>query len=453
MAPDGGTFDPKVLEEITREIKTFGDNQKQLKESLMTDLASVRSVAEAAKGAIGPEVKSQIDALTASVTEKQAAFEKKLTGSLDELSAKLNRKGMGPGGDDKNEEAFKTAARLFHRANMGAKGVAMPADGFKDEDIDFEGIRAWDRKFGTYLRATDDRVIEAKTLSVGSNPDGGQWVAPTVSARIIQQIYESSPLRELATIETITGPELDIFYDLDEADAGWVGETGARTSNNDTPQVGQGRIPVHEMYASPKATQKLLEDAGIDIEMWLANKVATKMGRVEATAFISGNGVAKPRGILSYSSGTTLPGTIQQIASGHATQVTSDGLINTMIGLKEAYAGNAQWLMRRATIGSVMLLKDGDGQYIWRAGLEAGKPSILLGYPVRQAADMPAVAAGALSIAFGDFRQAYTIVDRLGITTLRDPYTAKPFVVFYSRKRVGGAVVNFEALKLMVIGA
>jgi HK97 family phage major capsid protein len=231
-----------------------------------------------------------------------------------------------------------------------------------------------------------------------------------------------------------------------------VGETDPRPVTG-TPQVGTLRIPVFEMYAQPQATQKLLEDAAIDVTAWLSNKISERFGRVEATAFCSGSGMGQPRGFLTYPNGNTLPGTIQQIHSGNATGLTTDGLINLMISLKEPYVPRALFLMQRATVGSVMLLKDGDGQYIWRAGLDGGKPSVLLGSPVMQAADMQSVGANGLAVAFGDFRQAYTIVDRLGITTLRDPFTAKPFVLFYTRRRLGGDVVNFEALKLLIIAA
>jgi HK97 family phage major capsid protein len=255
----------------------------------------------------------------------------------------------------------------------------------------------------------------------------------------------------MATVENISTDAIEYPVDDDEAGANWVGETESRPATS-TPQVGVQRIPVHEMYAFPMVTQKLLEDASVDVEAWLARKIGAKFGRLEATAFVSGNGVKKPRGFLTYPNGTTR-GSIEQIVSGNATALTADGLINLIMSIKEPYSANAAFLMRRAAVGSVMLFKDGNGQYIWRPGLEMGRPSSLLGYPIREAADMPAIGAGALAVAFGDWRTAYTIVDRLGITTLRDPYTAKPFVGFYTRKRVGGDVTNFEAIKLQVVSA
>jgi len=446
---DANGDNPAVVAEIQREIRAIGDSTTKLKDSLEKDLAQVRQVAEEAKGAIGPEVKTQIDALTTSILEKQTALETGLKGRLSEIEKRLGRIGMGGNAND-NEVVERKNAIDFHRVMLAGCGQLKASTIITEADVDFDGIKAWNASFPTYLRSKDDRAIEAKALQVGSNPDGGYWLPTAIDNRIITQVFETSPMRQLAYIETISTDALEIPNDLGEFDAGWVGEEDSRTETN-TSQTGVLRIPVHEIYASPKATQKLLEDAAIDIEAWIAKKIADKFSRVEASAFINGNGIKKPRGILTYPAGTGNPGQIEQVVSGNATGITSDSLINVMIALKEPYVPGSTWLMRRATVGKVMLLKDGDGQYIWRAGLEAGKPSVLLGYPVMQAADMPAVGAAATPIAFGNFREGYTIVDRLGISTLRDPFTAKPFVVFYTRKRVGGDVTNFEAFKLMVI--
>ena len=414
------------------------------------DLEAVRKVAEEAKGAVGPEVKSQIDALTESVLKKMDEATKPVTDRIDGLEARFNRPGAGGFGQDKDGDLERRAAE-FARTALSVRGMLKPGTAMDAKSIDMDGYKAWEQSFGLYLRSKDERAVEEKALSVGSDPDGGFLVPTAMSSRIITQVYETSPLRQLATVETIGTDALELPNDLGEFDAGWVGETDSRTETN-TSQIGVLRIPVHEIYAKPKATQKMLEDASVNIETWLANKVSDKFSRTEASAFISGNGIKKPRGILSYPAGTS-GAKIEQIASGGATAITADGLINLMISLKDFYASGASWLMRRATVGAIMLLKDNDGQYIWRPGLDAGKPSTLLGSPVYQAADMPAVAAGALPIAFGNFRAGYTVVDRLGITVLRDPYSSKPFVEFYSRKRVGGDVVNFEAFKLMVVAA
>lgn len=208
----------------------------------------------------------------------------------------------------------------------------------------------------------------------------------------------------------------------------------------------------HEIYAKPKATQKILEDAGINVEAWLANKIADRFARVEATGFVAGDGVNKPRGILVYLSGAGRL-KIVRIKSGDAAKITADAIVSMPYSVKSDYLANANWLMKRSTVLAVMLLKDKQDQYLWRQGLTTGQPSTLCGYNVEMAEDMPIVAGGALPIAFGDFRRGYTVVDRLGITTLRDPYSSKPFVEFYSRKRVGGDVVDFDAYVLMEVGA
>jgi HK97 family phage major capsid protein len=438
-----------VADAIAAEVKKFGDDVTGLRDSMQRDLTSVRTLAESTKGAIGPEVKSQIDALSASVTEKSAAIEKTLQARIDGLEKKMNRPNLGGDGEALEMKSFVE----FNRIALARRGQLVIGVDPAVLNFDAKSVKDYASTFGTYMRRDRDTLApdQMKAMSVGSDPDGGYWVTPEVSARLLKIVFESSPMREIATVETISTDAIEYPVDEGEADCGWVGETATRTETN-TPQVGVQRIPVHELYANPKATQKLLEDASINVEAWLAQKVGEKFGRTEATAFVSGNGIKKPRGFLDYGSGTTR-GTLEQVNSGAAADVTFDGLLNLTNALKEFYHAGAVFLMRRATVGKVLLLKDGNGQYLWRPDMTAGKPSTLIGYPVYQAADMPAVGAGNLAIAFGNFKVGYTIVDRLGITTLRDPYTATPFVKFYTRKRVGGDVVNFEAIKIQKIAA
>ena len=230
--------------------------------------------------------------------------------------------------------------------------------------------------------------------------------------------------------------------------AGWTTETGA-VSDTTTATIYKESIPTFELYAQPKATQRLIDDSAIDIEAWIAEKVADIFSRTENTAFISGNGTSQPKGILSYAAGTSW-GQIQQISSGTSAAVTVTGLINLYYSLADEYARNSTFLMNRATVQAVRLLKDAtSGQYLWQPSLAAGSPDTLMGLPVVQASDMPVPAASSLSIAVGDFKRAYKIVDRLGIRILRDPFTDKPFVKFYTTKRVGGEVVDTNAIKLL----
>lgn len=458
-----------VLDDVQKEVKAVGEGfaaVKKLNDSMQADLKSVRELAEkAGKDAVdGTQIKADIKALSEGVAAKHEAIEKQVkeietkalaasTARLDEIEKKVNRTrllgGTALGGDP---DAEIKGMRDFHRTALAAKGELKVHTDLSDDKIDVDGIKAYNGQYSLYLRRDiGSQGAEQKAMSVGSDPDGGYFVTPFMSPRILSIVYESSPLRQIANVETISTDAIEYPIDDGEVGVGWVGEQESRPETT-TPQVGIQRIPVHEMYAMPKATQKLLEDAAVNIEAWLATKIGERFGRLEATAFVTGDGVKKPRGFTTYANGTTR-GTIEQIVSGNATALTADGLVNLTMALKEPYVNGAVFLMRRATVGAVMLFKDGNGQYLWRAGLEAGKPSILLGHPVYQAADMAAVQAGSLSVAFGNFSQGYTIVDRLGISTLRDPYTAKPFVLFYTRKRVGGDVTGFEAIKLQVTSA
>ncbi len=309
--------------------------------------------------------------------------------------------------------------------------------------------------FEGYLRKGNDvglGDIEAKALSAGSDPDGGYLVSSSMSDRLIQLVTEQSPMRQLAHVETISTDALEIIEDANELTSGWTTETGA-VSDTVTPQVGKRTIPVHEVYTQPKATQKLVDDASIDIENWLATKIADSFAAKENAAFITGDGVGKPRGILTYADGTAW-GEIEQVASDASGSVSADGLVDMLFSLKEGYAANASFLMHRTALQQVRLLKEGTtGQYLWQPGIMAGQPDVLLGVPVYTSNDMEAPGADSLSVAVADFNAAYTVVDRTGVRILRDPFTDKPFVKFYATKRVGGDVVNFEAIKLMRLGS
>jgi len=316
----------------------------------------------------------------------------------------------------------------------------------------------------TYLRRGDQRLTAAerdaldrlqRALSVDSDPDGGFVVTPELSDRISAIVFETSPVRQVATVQAITSDALEGIFDGDEAGFGWIAERGTRAETT-TPQLGQWRIPTHELFAAPRATQKLLDDAYLNMEAWLTAKVADRLARAENTAFVSGNGVDRPRGFLTYADGTAR-GQIQQIPSGGATSITGEGIINAAYALKAAYRQGAVWAMNRSTVGAVRRIREDQpgantGMFIWSPGFGT-QPQSLMGYPIVEMEDMPNIAGGALPIAFGNFAQAYTIVDRQGTRVLRDPYSAKPFVEFYVTRRVGGDVVNFEAIKIMDIAA
>lgn len=343
--------------------------------------------------------------------------------------------------DRANDEITKLQTEL--KAMQTA--MARHSQGAEDDRKDKKSAHA--QAFEAFARKGKMPTAEEfKTMSVDSDIDGGFLVTPEMSTEIVKKVFESSPMRQLASVQTISTDSLEIIQDLQELASGWVGETQARP-NTGTPQINKISIAVHELYASPLITQKLLDDAAWNMESYLSEKVSEKFARDEATAFVSGDGVMKPKGILSYAAGTAY-GEVEQVNSGSAAALTPDGLINLSYALKGDYKKNASWLMKRATVKSVRKFKDTQNRYLWEPGLNGKTQDSILGFPIYEANDMQDEAANALAVAFGDFKQGYQIVDRIGIRVLRDAYTAKPYVMFYTTKRVGGAVKNFEAIKL-----
>ena len=311
--------------------------------------------------------------------------------------------------------------------------------------------------FADFIKA-NEKEPELKALSVSTDSAGGYLVLPTFGGIIQTKSFESSPLRQLATVQPISSDSYEVVVDYDETGASWVGETATRSSTT-TPTLGKIVIPTHELLISVEATQKILDDSSVNMESWLAGKVADKASRKEATAFVSGNGVASPRGILTYTAGTTISsGQVEQVNAGSTSAFLYAGLANLQNALKEVYQPNATWLMKRASFGNIMQIVtgvSGEVSPIFNISLDknVGLTSNILGRPVMFADDMDTIASASLSAAYGDFKAAYTIVDRIGLRTLRDPYTNKPYVVFYTTKRVGGGVVNFEAFKIQKMSA
>ncbi len=308
--------------------------------------------------------------------------------------------------------------------------------------------------FMSYVRKGQDddlHTLATKALSVSTPDDGGHFVPKIISDTLSQYIFSISPMRQLATTMTVTTDALDMVVDFQEPAVAWVAETAARNETN-TPQIKNVKITAHELYAEPRCTQKLLDDAQFDVESWLIQKIADKMAREENAAFIAGDGTGKPKGITTYTVGTSY-GQIEAYKTGvngaWPASNPADLLITTYLGLKAEYAQDAAWLMNRAVLSGIRKFKTQDNNYLWTPTLEVGKPAHLLGFPVYIADDMPALGTGSLSVAFGNFKAAYTIVDRFGLRLLRDPYTTKPYVKFYASKRVGGEVTNFEALKFV----
>jgi HK97 family phage major capsid protein len=369
---------------------------------------------------------------------------------LDKINKFMDEKETVISNQNKEIESLKTAI------NRAASASDTDSKAERPELVEHK------KAFRNYLRKGVDTGLadmESKALSVQSDPDGGYLVPPTMSDRIVTRVFDTSPIRQIAGVTTISTDRLEGLRDTDESSGGWVSEGGARTGNTTTPQVGMWNIPVNEIYCLPSATQKLIDDASFDIETWLANKIGDKFSRIENTAFVNGNGVGQPQGFCQYATATTADssrawGTLQHVGTGNAGDFASsspgDVLFDLIAQFKAPYLNNATWVTRRSVIQKIRKFKEATtNAYMWQPGLQAGQPDKLLGYPILMAEDMPALASGSLSLAFGNFKEAYQIVDRIGIRTLRDPYTSKPNVLFYTTKRVGGAVVQFEAIKFV----
>lgn len=317
-----------------------------------------------------------------------------------------------------------------------------------------EEYKAYRPAFTSYLRKDPNVMdsVEHKALSLGGDPEGGYFLTPPeVSNRITKRIFETTPMRDIASVQPIGTHEFKIPQDPNTAlSGGWTGETTTR-SNTGTANVAMKTITAYEQYAMPVCSQQLLEDSFVDIEGWYAEKTADIIARTENTAFVSGTGAAQPRGFMTYPSGTNW-GQIQQVGTGTSGAFTYSGLLNLITSIKEQYQPNASFLVKRASVASIMLIQDGNGRYIFQPIVGGNfNNTSLLGYNLRYGNDMPAVAAAALAMAFGDFKRGYVIVDRIGISVLRDAYTNKPNIVFYTRKRTGGDVDDFDAIKLQVL--
>ncbi|WP_312814439.1 phage major capsid protein [Brevundimonas sp.] len=298
--------------------------------------------------------------------------------------------------------------------------------------------------------------VEA-SLNKGADDEGG-YLAPIEWDRTItDKLIEVSPMRQIATVQTISGAGLKKLYNLHGTGSGWVGEMTARPETT-TPEFGAQTFVPGELYANPAATQQLLDDAEVNLEAWLADEVEAEFAYQEGVAFVSGNGTNKPKGFLTYVTGAANAadnplGAIEVTAAASAAGLTTDELIDLVYSLPGVLAQNARFVTNRNTLSRVRKLKDAEGNYIWQPSVQAGQPQQLLGHPVTEMAAMPNVAASAVPIAFGDFRRGYLIVDRTGVRVLRDPYTNKPYVMFYTTKRVGGGVKDPQAIKALRMAA
>ena len=316
------------------------------------------------------------------------------------------------------------------------------------------------KAFAAYLRSGEDDGLrglnlEGKALNTAVAAEGGYLVDPQTSETVKTTLSSMASIRAIANVVNVEATSYDVLIDHTEMGAGWATET-ATVAETDTPQIDRISIALHELSALPKASQRLLDDAAFDIEGWLAGRIADKFARSEADAFINGDGVDKPRGIMSYGTVENASwawGDLGYVATGVDGEIgAADAVIDLVYALAAEYRAGATFVMNSRTAGTIRKLKDADGRFLWSDGLSAGEPARLLGYPVLIAEDMPDAGSDTTPIAFGNFDAGYTIAERPDLRVLRDPFSAKPHVLFYATKRVGGAVSDFAAIKLLKFG-
>lgn len=407
-----------------------------------------------------PEVKASADTMTAALDDflhTFEAFKESNDRRLDELERKF-------GADVVTREKVDRIARAMDEQKQAMDQMllrkARPAlsrgEGISPDAAEHKAA------FEAYIRRGEEaslRALEEKAMSISVGADGGFLVPAQVDGEIGRRVAVISPIRGLATVRQVSASLFKKPFSLAGFTSGWVAETAARPQTN-TPQLAELSFPTMELYAMPAATAALLDDAAVDVESWIASEVDIAFGEQEGLAFVTGDGVNKPRGFLTYptvaDSGWSW-GNIGTILSGAAGAFRaanpSDTLIDLIYALKAGYRQKASFVMSRRTQAEVRKFKDADGNYLWKPPAAVGQPASLMGFPIAESEEMPDLSANSLSIAFGDFQSGYLIVDRTGTRVLRDPYSAKPYVLFYTTKRVGGGVQNFEAIKLMKFAA
>lgn len=321
-----------------------------------------------------------------------------------------------------------------------------PGAGVDQKQID-PAVKAFDK----WLRKGKEGMEpdEVKALSVSNDTSGG-FLAPEEYVReLIKTVTEISPVRSVARVRQTTQKSVKMPSRTATFTAQWVAEQGTRAETTGYT-TGQEEIPTHELYALVDISEQLLEDSVFDLEAEMSAEFAEQFAKAEGLAFVSGNGVGKPEGLLTNSSvGTT--------NSGNASALTADGLISLVHAIKSDYGRNGTFMFNRTTLGAIRKLKDTANQYVFQAGMTiiAGVPNTILGYPYVEAADMPDVAANAKPVIFGDFRRGYMIVDRVSLAVLRDPFTQATSgnVRYVARRRVGGQVIMPEAVRIQVVAS
>ncbi|HGV0271454.1 TPA: phage major capsid protein [Citrobacter freundii] len=389
---------------------------------------------------VAQELQAKFDAFKEKNDKRLEAVEQekgKLAGEVETLNGKLSEL-------DELKSALEEELKQVKRPAGGPQSKA--ASEHKTAFIGF------------MRKGKDDglRELERKALQVGVDEDGGYAVPEELDRTILNLLKDEVVMRQEATTITVGGANYKKLVNLGGTASGWVGETDSRPET-DASKLGQIEPFMGEIYGNPQATQTMLDDAFFNVEDWINSELAIEFAEQEEIAFTSGNGTKKPKGFLAYASTldpdkTRAFGTLQHILSGAAAGVTADAIIKLVYTLRKVHRNGAKFMMNNNSLFAIRILKDSEGNYLWRPGLELGQPSSLVGYGVAENEQMPDIAADAKAVAFGNFKRGYTIVDRIGTRILRDPYTKKPFVGFYTTKRTGGMLVDSQAIKLLQIG-
>lgn len=379
--------------------------------------------------------KAMIEALNKAFEEFKSAHDEKLKGKADDavLNQKIQRIDASIGDfqkviDDLNAKI--AAAQL----GAGQRPVR-------------------DQEYSTAFQAHVRKGAVSAALDKGVAGEGGYTAPIEWDRSITDRLVILSAMRQIASIQQISGAGFTKLFNNRGMGSGWVGETAARPETT-APTFGALNYVPGEIYANPSATQQLLDDSEVDIEQFIADNVETEFAYQEGIAFVSGNGTNKPNGFLTYATGAANAavhpwGAILVTTAAGTTAVTTDEVIGLTYSLPQAFTDDARWVMNRLSLSKVRALKDTTGQYLWQPSLQEGQPAMLAGFPVTEMAAMPNMTTGAIPIAFGSFRRGYLIVDRIGVRILRDPFTNKPYVMFYTTKRVGGGLLNPDAIKVL----
>ncbi len=390
-------------------------------------------------------VKDIADKLAAKFSEFKDTNEKRLNavesekavlaGKLDSLTSQIT-------------ELESTIEELQKKSNRpGTTGMSSDAVAHKDA-------------FAQFMRKGADNGLadlQAKALNIAADADGGFAVPEEIDRMVGSLLRNATPMREICNVIQMGGAEYKKLMSIAGSTSGWVGEADARPVTN-SPQLAQITPFMGELYANPQATQTMLDDVFFNAEDWLASELATEFAEKENLAFTSGDGVKKPKGLLAYTTAATSDatrafGTFEHIASASIGAITADDIVRFAFNLRSGYLPGSVWQFNRNTLAALMVLKDSTGQYLWQPSISLGTQASLVGYKFHLNDDMPNVAANANSIAFGDHKRAYTIIDRMGTRVLRDPFTNKPYIGFYTTKRVGGMAVDTQAVKFLKIRA